>query len=52
MGKMNEIVGEKNNLENCGGKKQLVCHFTTSKLWKFIGCTTSEVNYGIEVTHI
>ena len=37
MSKMNEVVGEKNRLDESGGKKRLVCHFTSNNFWKYIG---------------
>ena len=48
MEKMNESVGDKNRLDNSGGRKQLVCHFTNNKFWKFIGCILSSVTYGMK----
>ena len=37
MEKMKESVGNNNRLDKSGGKKQLVHHFTTNELWKYIG---------------
>ena len=36
--KMNLAVGEKNCLDDSGGKKQLVCPFRRHEFWKCIGC--------------
>ena len=45
-GKMNEVVGMKNSLDNSGGKKHSVCPFIRQELWKCIGCILLAVNYG------
>ena len=52
MAKMDEAVGEKNRIENYGGRKRLVCPFRRQDFWKYIGCILSEVNYGIKGIHL
>ena len=49
MAKINKSAGEKNCLNNSGGKKQLVRHFTRNKFCKCIWCIILEVTYGIKV---
>ena len=45
-GKMNEVVDEKNLLDNYGRNKWLVRPFRRQEFWKFIGCILSAVTYG------
>ena len=41
--KMNEVVGDKNHLDNYGGNKRLVCPFRRQYLCKCIGFILSEI---------
>ena len=43
---MNLAVGEKNRIDNYGGKKRLVCPFRRQEFCKFIGCIISVITYG------
>ena len=45
---MNEVVGEKNCLDNSGGGRWLVNHFTKNEFYKCIGCILLGVTYGIK----
>ena len=46
---MNLAVGDKNRLDNYGGKKRLVCTFIRKEFWKCIGRILSAVIYGKKV---
>ena len=45
-GKMNLAVGDKNPLDNSGGKKRLVIPFRRHEFCTCIGCILLEVTYG------
>ena len=40
------MVGERNHLDNYGGKKSLCRTFIGKEFWKCIECIVSEVTYG------
>ena len=52
MANTDEGVGKKNYIDNSGGKKRLVCHFTRNKFCRYIGCTLLAVTYDIKGNQI